>query len=38
LTHLQMGYDGGATLDSVRERYSGVVQLVDPGDRFTIAG
>ncbi len=32
LTHLQMGYDRGATVDSVRARYDGgPVELVDPG-------
>jgi ribonuclease BN (tRNA processing enzyme) len=36
LTHLQMGYDEVATLESVRARYRGEVRLVAPGDRFTI--
>jgi ribonuclease BN (tRNA processing enzyme) len=32
LTHLQMGYDRSATVDSVRARYDGgPVELVDPG-------
>ena len=32
LTHLQMGYDRGATVDSVRARFDGgPVELVDPG-------
>ena len=38
LTHLQMGYDEAATLASVRERHSGDVRLVAPGDRFPITG
>ena len=36
LTHLQMGYDEGATLDSVRSRFDGPVTLVWPGERYTI--
>jgi len=36
LTHLQMGFDEAATIDSVRERFDGAVRLVTPGDRFTI--
>ena len=28
LTHLQMGFDDAATIDSVRERYDGPVTLV----------
>jgi ribonuclease BN (tRNA processing enzyme) len=31
LTHLQMGYDRDATIDSVRARFDGPVDLVDPG-------
>ena len=31
LTHLQMGFDREATIDSVRARYDGPVELVDPG-------
>jgi ribonuclease BN (tRNA processing enzyme) len=37
LTHLQMGFDPGATIDSVRDHYDGPVQLVVPGDAFVIA-
>ena len=37
LTHLQMGFDRAATLDSVRARYDlGPVELVDPGFETTI--
>lgn len=37
LTHLQMGFDRAATVDSVRSRYDGgPVQLVDPGFETTI--
>jgi ribonuclease BN (tRNA processing enzyme) len=36
LTHLQMGFDETATIDSVRATYDGPVTLVNPGDRFTI--
>ena len=36
LTHLQMGFDPGATIESVRHDYPGPVDLVEPGDRFTI--
>jgi ribonuclease BN (tRNA processing enzyme) len=36
LTHLQMGFDEGATIDAVRQRYDGEVRLVAPGDCFTI--
>jgi ribonuclease BN (tRNA processing enzyme) len=36
LTHLQMGHDERATIDSVRARYDGPVDLVTPGDRFVI--
>jgi ribonuclease BN (tRNA processing enzyme) len=31
LTHLQMGYDRAATLASVRARFDGPVDMVDPG-------
>ena len=31
LTHLQMGYDRAATVEVVRRRFSGPVELVDPG-------
>jgi ribonuclease BN (tRNA processing enzyme) len=36
LTHLQMGYDPRATIDSVRAHFEGPVQLVTPGDAFAI--
>jgi ribonuclease BN (tRNA processing enzyme) len=36
LTHLQMGFDEGATIDSVRAAYRGPVALVNPGDQFEI--
>ena len=36
LTHLQMGFDETATLDSVRDAYDGPVALVTPGARFAI--
>ncbi len=36
LTHLQMGYDPGDTLASVRAEYNGPLQLVAPGDRFVM--
>jgi ribonuclease BN (tRNA processing enzyme) len=36
LTHLQMGFDESATVDSVRAAYEGPVDLVRPGDRFVI--
>jgi ribonuclease BN (tRNA processing enzyme) len=38
LTHLQMGFDRAATIDSVRARFDGPVELVDPGFETTIAG
>lgn len=38
LTHLQMGFDRDATVASVRDRYDGPVDLVDPGMRFTLDG
>jgi ribonuclease BN (tRNA processing enzyme) len=38
LTHLQMGYDRGATVDSVRAHFDGgPVELVDPGFVTSIA-
>jgi ribonuclease BN (tRNA processing enzyme) len=37
LTHLQMGSDAHATIDSVRTHFDGPVQLVTPGDAFAIA-
>jgi ribonuclease BN (tRNA processing enzyme) len=37
LTHLQMGFDRAATIDSVRARFAGgPVELVDPGFEATI--
>ena len=36
LTHLQMGFDEKATIDSVRSAFPGVVSLVAPGDRFAV--
>ncbi len=36
LTHLQMGFDEGATIDSVRAAYDGPVTLVWPGERYVI--
>jgi ribonuclease BN (tRNA processing enzyme) len=36
LTHLQMGYDAGATLDIVRAGYGGPVRFVGPGDRLEV--
>ena len=38
LTHLQMGFDPDATIASVARAYSGPVDLVQPGDRYTITG
>jgi len=38
LTHLQMGFDREATVDSVRARFDGPVELVDPGYATTIPG
>ena len=37
LTHLQMGYDRDATIESVRARFDGPVELVDPGYETTIS-
>ena len=34
LTHLQMGYSEAATIESVRSRFDGPVELVEPGSRF----
>jgi ribonuclease BN (tRNA processing enzyme) len=36
LTHLMMGFDRAATVDSVRARFDGPVDLVEPGFRTTI--
>ena len=36
LTHLQMGFDPIAAVDSVRERFDGPVALVSPGDAFDL--
>lgn len=36
LTHLLMGFDESATIESVRRDVGGPVALVQPGDRFTI--
>jgi hypothetical protein len=36
LTHLQMGYDRAAPVESVRARFDGPVELVDPGFETTI--
>lgn len=36
LTHLLMAFDPDQTIASVRERFDGPVELVQPGDRFTI--
>jgi ribonuclease BN (tRNA processing enzyme) len=38
LTHLQMGFDPAATIESVERRYHGPVRLVAPGDRQIIGG
>jgi ribonuclease BN (tRNA processing enzyme) len=38
LTHLQMGFDREATIESVRARFDGPVELVDPGYATTIPG
>ncbi len=39
LTHIQMGFDRRATIDSVTARYDGgTVELVDPGFETTIGG
>ena len=36
LTHLQMGNDERATIDAVRARFDGPVELVEPGSRLEI--
>ena len=36
LTHLQMGYSEEATIEAVRARFDGPVELVEPGSRITI--
>jgi ribonuclease BN (tRNA processing enzyme) len=36
LTHLQMGYDAGATLTSVAAQYDGPIEFVEPGTRFRV--
>lgn len=36
LTHLQMGFDANAAIASVRDRFSGPVDLVSPGDTFEL--
>lgn len=36
LTHLQMGYEETATIEAVRARFGGPVELVEPGSRHTI--
>ena len=36
LTHLQMGFDAAATIESVTAIYDGPVDLVEPGARFLI--
>ncbi len=36
LTHLQMGFDAAATLESVSRIFEGPVELVSPGDRYRI--
>lgn len=36
LTHIQMGFDEAAAIDSVRGVYPGAVDLVAPGDAFVI--
>lgn len=36
LTHLQMGYDGAATIDAVRAGFEGPIGFVAPGDRVTL--
>ncbi len=38
LTHIQMGHDRTATLDSVRARFDGPVEFVDPGFETLITG
>src|SRR6266446_1249548 len=36
LTHLQMGYSDEATIEAVRIRFDGPIELVEPGSRITI--
>jgi ribonuclease BN (tRNA processing enzyme) len=36
LTHLQMGYDRTATLESIRSAYEGPVDFVSPGDELEV--
>jgi ribonuclease BN (tRNA processing enzyme) len=36
LTHLQMGFDREETIESVKARYDGPVELVDPGFQTTV--
>jgi ribonuclease BN (tRNA processing enzyme) len=36
LTHLQMGFDVSATVESVRARFAGPVAFVEPGARFDL--
>ncbi|HYH93847.1 MAG TPA: MBL fold metallo-hydrolase [Candidatus Saccharimonadales bacterium] len=36
LTHLQMGFDEGATIASVTARFDGPVTMVHPGDRYDL--
>jgi ribonuclease BN (tRNA processing enzyme) len=38
LTHLLMGYDEAGTVASVQRAFAGPVELVRPGDRYTIGG
>ena len=38
LTHLLMDFDEAETIASVRSEFAGPVELVQPGDRFTIGG
>jgi ribonuclease BN (tRNA processing enzyme) len=38
LTHILMGFDREATIESVRARFDGPVELVDPGFETTIEG
>jgi len=38
LTHLQMGFDPPATVEAVRDGWSGPVELVEPGFETPIAG
>jgi ribonuclease BN (tRNA processing enzyme) len=36
LTHLQMGFDPSAAIESVRARFDGPVELVSPGNEFQV--